>query len=82
MCCSSVVLAGIYELIKGVISKTAYKFRCVRYFQARCYTVLYLRAGALSPHFRTVSSAVRQAYSLFKCVTTDMVTLNISSLTL
>ena len=78
MCCSSVVPAGIYELMKVVIGKTAYKFCCVRYFQARCYAVLYLRAGTLSPHFRKVSSAVRENHSLFKRVTTDMVTLNIS----
>ena len=64
-------------LIKGVISKTAYKFRCVWYFQARCYAALYFRARTMSPHFRKVSSVWRQACSLFKCVTTDIVTLNI-----
>ena len=64
MCCSSVVPAGICEMIKGVISKTEYKFRSVRYFQACSYAVLYLRVGTLSPHFRKVS-VLRQIRSLF-----------------
>jgi hypothetical protein len=47
-----------YELIKGVISETAYKFRPVRYFQASSHAALQLRAVVtLCPHFTYILKA-------------------------